>query len=171
VNILGNVQDNSGITSLNYSLNGTTQNLSIGPDGMRLQSSGDFNIEIDRAILRCGSNQVIIQAKDYAGNVKKETVTIEYSCNKVWPRTYSVIWNNVARIQDASQIVDGKWIKEMNGIRPVEIGYDRLIAIGDVPGMIMRSLCHHHHDRFGLFYAIWSAFRYNNEMEGALQLG
>ena len=38
----------------------------------------------------------------------------------------------MASIQDAAHISDGLWIKEANSIRPVEIGYDRLITIGNM---------------------------------------
>ncbi|HEX7628175.1 MAG TPA: immunoglobulin domain-containing protein, partial [Candidatus Methanoperedens sp.] len=133
VNILGNVNDPSGIKSLNYSLNGgAAQDLSIGPDGMRLESSGDFNVEINHTYFNCGNNQVVIKAVDSAGNMKSETVSVEYSCNNVWPGTYSINWNSVTNIQDAAQVVDGLWTKEPNSIRTTIIGYDRLVAIGDM---------------------------------------
>ncbi|MCL7413497.1 MAG: DUF1349 domain-containing protein, partial [ANME-2 cluster archaeon] len=133
INILGNTHDPSGIASLNYSLNnGISQPLSIGPDGLRLQSNGDFNIEIDHTKLDCGNNQVIINATDSFGNVKNETVTVDYSCNNTWPDTYSINWSSVTSIQDPVQVVDGLWIKEPNSIRPSVIGYDRLIAVGNM---------------------------------------
>ena len=133
VNILGNVKDSSGIISLNYSLNGgTAQDLSIGPDGIRLQSSGDFNVEINHTYFNCGNNQVVIKAVDSAGNMKSETVSVEYSCNNVWPGTYSINWSSATNIKDVAQVVDGLWTKEHNSIRPAILGYDRLITIGDM---------------------------------------
>ena len=133
VNILGNAHDVSGIAYMNYSLNnGTTLPLSIGPDRYRLQSSGDFNIEINHANLRCGDNEVLIRAEDNAGNSKNETVFIDYTCNNVLPRNYNINWSDVTDIQDAAQIVDGLWIKEANSIRPAIIGYDRLITVGNM---------------------------------------
>ncbi|MCL7414248.1 MAG: Ig-like domain-containing protein, partial [ANME-2 cluster archaeon] len=132
VNILGNTSDLSGIASLNYSLNnGISQPLSIGPDGRRLQSNGDFNIEIDYAELNCSDNQLIINAADSFGNVKSETVTVNYSCYNIWPKSYSINWSSVTNIQDSVQVVDGLWTKEPNSIRPSIIGYDRLVAMGD----------------------------------------
>jgi hypothetical protein len=133
VNIMGNVHDTSGIASLNYSLNGQSpEPLSMGPDGRRLQSTGDFNVELDRANLICGNNQLVINAVDIAGNSKNEIVSINYSCNNVWPRTYSINWSAAGSIQDAAQVVDGLWTKEQNNIRPSILGYDRLVAIGDI---------------------------------------
>ncbi|MBC2696984.1 MAG: PGF-pre-PGF domain-containing protein [ANME-2 cluster archaeon] len=132
-NILGNVHDSSGIASLNYSLNGgSDQPLSIGPDGLRLQSNGDFNVEINVTDLTCDSNNsVVIRATNYAGNTTNEEVIVHYSCNNIWPETYSINWNSVTNIQDPVQVVDGMWIKETNSIRPSIIGYDRAVAMGD----------------------------------------
>ena len=133
VNILGNVNDPSGIASLNYSLNnGIASPLSMGPDTLRLQSAGDFNVEINHSTLLCGNNQLVIRAADKVGNLKNETVSINYSCNKVIPKTYSINWNNVTNITDVAQITDGLWIKEANSIRPAIIGYDRMITIGNM---------------------------------------
>ena len=132
VNILGNVQDASGFSSLNYSLNnGNVTNLSIGPQ-YRLESSGDFNVEINRTDLLCGDNQLVITAKDSQGNSRSEIVSVNYSCNNVWPKDYTINWSDSASIQDVAQISDGLWIKETNSIRPAVIGYDRLVTIGDM---------------------------------------
>ncbi|VVB55280.1 Carbohydrate binding domain protein [uncultured archaeon] len=132
VNILGNVQDASGVSSLNYSLNnGIITNLSIGPD-TRLESSGDFNVEINHTDLLCGDNQLVITAADTKGNSRNEIVSINYFCNNVWPKNYTINWSDTASIQEAAQIVDGRWIKETNSIRPAVIGYDRLVTIGDM---------------------------------------
>ncbi|MFZ3382517.1 MAG: SdrD B-like domain-containing protein, partial [Candidatus Methanoperedens sp.] len=132
VNILGNVYDESGVISLNYSLNNlSVQTLSIGPN-YRLESSGDFNVEINRTDLIDGDNQLVITAADARGNSKTEIVSINYSRNNVWPQNYIINWSKETNIQDAAQIVDGLWIKEANSIRPGIIGYDRMIAIGDM---------------------------------------
>ena len=133
VNILGNAFDASGIAYMNYSLNnGSDLPLYIGPDKYRLQSMGDFNVEINYANLRCGDNRLVIRAADNAGNSKYETVYINYSCNNVLPKDYNINWSDVTDIQDAAQIVDGLWIKEANSIRPAIIGYDRLITVGNM---------------------------------------
>ncbi|HYN44983.1 MAG TPA: carbohydrate binding domain-containing protein, partial [Candidatus Limnocylindrales bacterium] len=132
VNILGNVQDASGVSSLKYSLNKRNViNLSIGPQ-YRLESRGDFNVEINHNDLLCADNQLVITAVDARGNSKNEIVSIKYSCNNVWPENYTINWRDAVSIQDKAQIADGLWIKETNSIRPAVIGYDRLITIGDM---------------------------------------
>ena len=133
INIPGKVTDGNGVASLKYALNGDPQNkLSIGPDGRRLVSRGDFNIDIDRAKLNSGLNTVVITARDTQGNASTETVTLEYQPGNVWPQRYSIDWSEVAEIQDVAQVVDGQWRITSKGLRTQVAGYDRLVAIGDV---------------------------------------
>ena len=132
VNILGNVSDPDGIASLTYTLNGgSVQPLSVGPDDRRLALPGDFNVEIDRADLNIGSNEVQITAVDNLGNANSQTVSVDYAEN-VWPLPYTIDWSSVNNIQDVAQIVDGKWTLEPGGVRISEVDYDRVLAIGDV---------------------------------------
>jgi hypothetical protein len=133
VNILGNVKGSKDISSLEYSLNGgNAQSLSIGPDGFRLQSKGDFNIEIPRTELLCGNNEIMIKAVNEYGSTKTKNGLIQYSCDSVLPGNYFIYWSNVSGIQDAAQVIDGLWIKESTGIRPALPGYDRFVAIGEM---------------------------------------
>jgi uncharacterized repeat protein (TIGR02543 family) len=133
VNILGNVSDPDGVASLAYSLNGGPEtSLSIGPDTYRLAAEGDFNVDMAHTDLISGSNQVVITAIDTLDNTTAETVTVEYVSGNVWPETYSIDWSSAASIQDVAQVVDGLWTLEADSIRPAELGYDRLVAIGDV---------------------------------------
>ena len=135
INILGNVSDPDGLASLTYTLRGGSENpLTIGPDARRLQSSGDFNVEIAFSDLNPSPdiNEIIITAMDSLGNSSQVTVNVEYYDDTVWPSTYTVNWNEFSKIDDASQIVDGLWELENGNVRTVIPGYDRLIAIGDV---------------------------------------
>ncbi len=133
VNILGNVSDPDGITNLNYSLNGQPERvLTVGPDRRRLAAPGDFNIDIPIDELAEGSNQVVITAVDGLSHQTVETVTVEWTKSSRWPQPYSIDWSRVEQIQDVVQVVDGQWRLEEDGIRPAELGYDRLIAIGDL---------------------------------------
>jgi uncharacterized repeat protein (TIGR02543 family) len=133
VNVLGNVSDPDGVASLVYSLNGgPVSTLSIGPDGRRLESAGDFNIDIAYTDLVNGPNQVLITATDGLGTQSTEMVTVTYSSGNVWPLPYSIDWSSAPSIQDVAQVVDGLWTLEADSVRILEPGYDRLIAIGDV---------------------------------------
>jgi hypothetical protein len=132
INILGNVSDPTGITSLTYSLNGGSENhLSIGPNGLRLVSPGDFNADINFSSLQNGSNQVVIRATNGVGAVKSDTIAVQYANGNVWPLPYSLDWSTARSIQSVAQIVDGLWSLGSNSIRTTQPGYDRLVAIGD----------------------------------------
>jgi hypothetical protein len=133
VNILGRVRGPAEIVSLSYSLNdGHRRPLSMGADIRRLLCQGDFNIDIDRADLRSGPNTVTITAADQAGNTVTRQVAVEYVSGNVWPTDYEINWSNVSNIQDVAQVVDGWWELKENCIRPIgELGYDRLVAVGD----------------------------------------
>ncbi len=133
VNILGNVSDPNGVASLTYTLNGGNElTLSRGPDTRRLEYEGDFNIEIDIQQLNSGSNTIEIKATDYNGYTSINMVTVDYTSGQTWPLSYTADWNNVQDISQAAQVVDGYWKLEDGAVRTVELGYDRIIAIGDM---------------------------------------
>ena len=132
-NILGNVSDPDGIDTLSYKLNGEDPvDLSVGPDDRRLLMDGDFNIDINLADLQDGSNSVQIMVTDLWDDVTTETVAVQFNSTNTWPLPYSIDWSNVTNIQDAVQVVDGLYAITMDGIRIVEPGYDRIIAVGDL---------------------------------------
>ena len=133
VNVLGNASDPDGVVSMSYTLNGGPPvAMGIGPDTRRLLRPGDFNVEIDFDDLLPGNNQVLITAIDGLNNESVTPVTVVNSSGPTWPLPYSINWSGVSAINDVAQISDGKWSLEPNGVRPVELGYDRLIPIGDV---------------------------------------
>jgi regulation of enolase protein 1 (concanavalin A-like superfamily) len=109
-----------------------THTLTLGPNGSRLEYSGDFNVEIAYDELSAGVSEVTIRAIDYAGFWTSETVQVEYIDNVVAPLPYSINWDSVADVSNVVQIVDGHWLQEAAGLRTVQIGYDRLVAIGDL---------------------------------------
>lgn len=131
VNILGKVTSPSAISSLTFTLNGgPARLLKIGPDQRRLAKSGDFNVEIDTAELTVGANQVVITAINSQAQAAFRTVTVNYQSSPVWPATYTADWSTTTNIQDLAQVVDGKWEIQDGHLRPVELGYDRLVAVG-----------------------------------------
>jgi len=133
LNVLGNVSDPDGIASLSYTLdNGPATVLTIGADDYRLANSGDFNIDIDRSTLQQGVNTLKITAVDSLGYSTEQTVTVNYYDGSVWPTSYSIDWASAGSIQNVAQIVDGNWDLLPTGVRTKDVGYDRLIAIGDV---------------------------------------
>jgi len=137
-NVLGHVSDANGISSLIYTLNGGPNvDLTVGPDNRRLQSSGDFNIDLATADLLDGPNEVVITAVDNDSPSYQTvvTVTVDYDLagGNVWPLPYSVDWSTVTTIEEVAQVVDGLWELTPGGaVRTTIPGYDRLIAMGDM---------------------------------------
>ncbi|MBN1420911.1 MAG: hypothetical protein JXP34_19225 [Planctomycetes bacterium] len=133
VNILGNVSDPDGVASLGYSLNGGAElPLSRGPDARRLLAAGDFNVEIDAADLRVGANTVAVRAADALGNETIREVEVTFTAATVWPLPYAIDWTATPDIGSVAQVVDGRWRIGAQGVRTVEWGYDRLVALGDI---------------------------------------
>ena len=133
VNILGNVMDEDGLSSLTYSVNGgAAESLNIGPDGRRLQYAGDFNADIHESELVTGPNTVTITATDTIGNQTVKTVTVDYAISAPIPDVLTIDWETATRIDEVGQVVDGKWHLTPDGVRTTDIGYDRLIAVGDL---------------------------------------
>ncbi|HEX9859108.1 MAG TPA: cadherin-like domain-containing protein, partial [Paracoccaceae bacterium] len=132
INILGNV--GGAVASLTYSLNGgPAQALSLGPDTRRLQNPGDFNIDIAYSELNgtAVDDVVTITATLSDGAVFTREVVIGYESGNVWAPNYSIDWATASNIQDVVQVVDGTWAFDADGARPVDLGYDRLLVLGD----------------------------------------
>ena len=130
VNILGRVYGPG--ERLSYSLNGGPNvSLGIGPDRRRLPGVGDFNADLDYRALHEGENLLALTAFGPQGYEPHQPVTIEYTAQRRCPLPYRVDWSETERIQDRAQIVDGLWRISGDSVYPVEIGYDRLLAIGD----------------------------------------
>jgi regulation of enolase protein 1 (concanavalin A-like superfamily) len=127
-NVLGNVKDPQGVSSLSYTLNGgASRRLSIGPDLRRLYNPGDFNAEIAYSELRSGANTVVIRAVDGGGAVSTSTVTVNKMSGSA-SLPYTANWTNGLVTQ--AQPVDGKWAVSNGKLRAIETGYDRTMALG-----------------------------------------
>ncbi len=136
VNILGNVSvpEGDSIKTLTYSLNGGPDlPLAYGPDKRRLQNEGDFNVEMPYQGLDNGANTVTIKATDNNDQLTTKNVTVNYTPNRVWPENYVADWGAASSVPEVAQVVDGKWdINPSGKLYPVEVGYDRLVAMGEM---------------------------------------
>ena len=133
INILGNVSDASGVTSLSYTLNGASSNaLTIGPDKRRLESAGDFNADIPWTSLSAGDNAVVIRAVDGAGNVATKAITVTRINGAVPTLPYTIDWSTSTPLNDQAQVVDGKWEVTSSGLHIQQMGYDRLVDVGSI---------------------------------------
>jgi hypothetical protein len=138
VNLLGTVHGGDGgrPVRLTCSVNaGRAEPLSLGPDGLRLREAGDFNAEIPIDMLKPGDNAVRLEARDDRGRTTVADAIIQWQPGRVWPLPWTVDWTTCPdsdAIADHVQIVDGRWRRTPDGIRPVVAAYDRLVTIGDM---------------------------------------
>ena len=138
-NILGRVRSDQPIRQLTCTLNGSAARpLSMGPDARRLAAPGDFNIDLDCRDLAPGANTLLVAATDGAGLTTTRTVTLTVA-GAPCPLPYTIDWARVEQIQDVAHVVDGRWTCGAEGVSPLEIGYDRLLAIGG--GSRSRTWC------------------------------
>ncbi len=135
VNIPGKVTSAATLVSLSYTLNGgPAKSLSIGPNNSRLVETGDFNIELDYTDLLPGNNTVTITATDNAAGITQAVVNVNYqaAAGSWTPQTYTVNWTGATKVNDVAQVVDGQWVLEAGKARNTVMGFDRLIAVGDL---------------------------------------
>ena len=97
-----------------------------------MQAAGDFNAEIEYLDLAAGANSVAITATDSLGNQTTETVTVDYASGNSWPLPYTADWSAPGKLEAKAQILDGRWSLEGAGVRTAQLGYDRLLSIGDM---------------------------------------
>lgn len=133
VNVLGNVADNDGIDRLSYRLNGRDPiTVPIGQDCRRLAEPGDFNIDLLVADLREGSNELEVIALDGAGDSVSSVVELTQESGTRWPLPYSIDWSEVSTVPDVALPVDGNWAAGPDGVRTLQLGYDRVLNVGDL---------------------------------------
>lgn len=129
--ILGNA---SGATSATYTLNGgVSQPLTLGPDTRRLVNTGDFAVELFDGELNTSAsgNTIVITAIGATPDlITTHTVTVYYSNHKSWPLPYTIsTWTSA---QGQAQIIDGQWNISGGKLVSGDIGYDRMVGIGDM---------------------------------------
>lgn len=135
VNIVGKVTSGAPLVGLSYTINGgPSQTLSIGPNSSRLIDAGDFNIELDYTDLLPGNNSVVITATDNTAGVGQTVVNVNYQAfaGNWTPGTYTINWAGATKVNDVAQVVDGQWNIESGKARAPIMGFDRLIAVGDL---------------------------------------
>lgn len=133
LNVLGNVTDIDGVDTLQYRLNGRDPvAIPIGQDCRRLAEPGDFNVDLRFAEMLPGDNQIEIVAIDGTGERTSANVTVAYEPGQSWPLPYEIDWSDVTDIGRVAQPVDGRWAVEPAGVRTLQVGYDRVLNVGDL---------------------------------------
>lgn len=132
-NLLGNAVDDDGVQSVTVSVNGgPALPLSLGSDLFRLDEPGDFNAEIPYSSLAAGPNQLLVRATDTLGNPSVAIVQLDLADLPPPPPDLVIDWSAAPSLQSVATPVDGDWRIEGSTVRAVEMGYDRLLGIGDL---------------------------------------
>ncbi|MEZ6019205.1 MAG: DUF1349 domain-containing protein [Planctomycetota bacterium] len=146
--------------TLEYRFNsGPWRAIAIGDDRTinyapwRLANEGDFNVEVYVDELMGGPlvggehrNTLELRAIDNGGHETITATLIDYKPNVTWStQTLTFDWAQIANggtaLEDVVQIVDGKWEIHNDPVlghvlrpNPSNLGYDRLVAIGEGQG-------------------------------------
>ncbi|MEM9467299.1 MAG: hypothetical protein AAGA90_18135 [Actinomycetota bacterium] len=135
VNIPGEIAAAQAILEVGYRLNGGEFTpLSLGPDGIRLQNQGDFNVELDLEILPNGTHQLDIFVRDLR---QTSTLRIDLEVIDEGVPDAAPIEIDFGEVQDFAEYdevspVDGLWDLTPDGLTvdPSYTGYDRLVGVG-----------------------------------------
>ncbi len=132
VNVIGRVSPTGSIRSMTYELNGADPvAMGIGLDTRRLTNPGDFNVAIPASSLQVGLNTVRLRAVNTVGVAIVSDVTARFTDPGAWTMPYTVHWSTAPNLHAVVQPVDGEWLISGGTVRTVEVGYDRLLAVGD----------------------------------------
>ncbi len=133
LHIPGRVHADAGLHVLAFSLNGMRRMpLPTGPTAFRLLDSGDFNLVLHRNQLKPGENTIRFIAYDKTGQETDVSVRVQLVMGRRWPLPFEADWKRWQRITDIAEVIDGHWQLDGEGVRTKQVGYDRLLAIGDV---------------------------------------
>ncbi|MEM9202365.1 MAG: hypothetical protein AAGC53_11915 [Actinomycetota bacterium] len=135
INITGQVAAPGAILDVGYQLNGGPFTpISIGPGNPRLQNQGDFNIELDLAIVPDGQHIVDIIVRTI-GQTTTHRVDLEVLDEGVPDGApIEIIWSDVESFDDRNDVavIDGRWEITDEGllVEPSYAGYERLVGVG-----------------------------------------
>ncbi|MEM8737057.1 MAG: hypothetical protein AAGG38_01070 [Planctomycetota bacterium] len=134
VNVLGRVHAPVGLHDLRWQLLDRTEYLAgplnVGPTAYRLVDPGDFNLELDPALLHEGPNRLRIEAVDRHGQTDEAEVVVHLCPEPKCELPFQVDFGSLERIDEAAHVVDGCWSLGPDGVRTRQIGYDRMLTVG-----------------------------------------
>jgi hypothetical protein len=129
-NLMGRVARPDQLLAVQYTLNDRIP-VELNFRGYRrLAADGHFNADIPIAALAPGVNTIEINGRFVGGIAARQVVSLtRLSGSSSLP--LHIDWSEVADPQDVGQYVDGHWRLGEHGLRPAQVGYDRLFLLGD----------------------------------------
>jgi LmbE family N-acetylglucosaminyl deacetylase/regulation of enolase protein 1 (concanavalin A-like superfamily) len=79
----------------------------------------------DEYHVNCGYMRAFVKRREFFWRY-------DYRNLKVWPKSYTAQWTSNASIAQESQILEGQWRYEGDGVRPLTTGFDRALILGDM---------------------------------------
>ncbi|MEZ5218816.1 MAG: hypothetical protein R2715_20050 [Ilumatobacteraceae bacterium] len=102
-----------------------------GTTDRRLVGEGDFNVETGYHELFRGLNTIVISIVDRFGNVYEPVGRRE---RRPEPSVAAAVPDRLvqSKVEDIAYVVDGQWAIDGDTVKNLDIGYDRLLAVGDI---------------------------------------
>jgi hypothetical protein len=129
-NLLGHVHAISRISSVTCAVNQGAPRPLRFTVFRRIVHYGDFNADIPVASLDAGDNRIVIRATDCEGRVAEANVVVTRLTGS-YPLPVDISWSAVHSLEDVGMCTDGRWVHGPQGLRTVEVGYDRVFLIGN----------------------------------------
>jgi len=130
-NVPGHVYSKYPLSSFTYSLNGGEDVPLNTFVYRRIVNQGDFNADIPVAMMKTGVNIIKLKAVNIHNQSAESVVKVTKTAKGEYPFPVNIHWSSVRNIEDVGHCSDGRWEVGPDGLRTVQIGYDRVFLIGN----------------------------------------
>ncbi|MEM9608797.1 MAG: LamG-like jellyroll fold domain-containing protein [Actinomycetota bacterium] len=132
LNVIGVASDPDGVREVRYAIPGAEDEIVAGngPNARRLVTPGSFNLEIPESTVGSAS-AITVTVVDDTGDTTSIRVPLSDVDVSAAALPLSVDWASVDLVDEAADVVDGRWRVAGNEVVNDEVGYDRLVGIGD----------------------------------------
>lgn len=135
-NIIGSASDPDGVSEVRYLPPGAEEPVvaGLGPNGRRLVSARSFVLEVPASSVGSGAN-IPVTVVDDTGDTTSIQIPITDADANAADLPLILDWRPEPEsgdtIDDFADVIDGRWRLSNGEVVTDEVGYDRLVAIGD----------------------------------------
>lgn len=132
LNVIGLADDPEGVREVRFTLPGSDERIlaGSGPNGRRLVTPGSFNLEIPDVLVGPATS-INVFVIDNTGDQTTITVPLADIDGAVGRLPLTLDWTEYEVADEAVDVVDGRWRIAGDDLVNDELGYDRLVGIGD----------------------------------------